>query len=44
MIPSEYDCSFCGKHIEGFECLTHPQECNVVPLITGVIFEEDVVE
>lgn len=38
--PQQFICSNCDKLIEGVECLYHPQECNVVKLITGVIFEE----
>jgi len=37
--PEKYICSNCEKLIKAPETLWHMRECNVVKLITGVIFE-----
>lgn len=38
--PEKYICSNCGDLIQGLDVLFHNDECNVVPLITGVVFDE----
>lgn len=40
MIPEKYQCFDCEQIVEGIQAFTHQQECNVVKLITGVIFED----